>query len=389
MPAPSTNTAFLGLVRRSGLVEDGRLDDWLGLRRADGDLPATPRLLADGLVADGLLTGFQADHLLQGKYLGFTIGKYLVQDLLGAGGMGLVYLCQHRHTRQHVAVKLLPRALAQDPVLVKRFYREARASIALDHPNLVRGYEVGQEQEHHLFVMEYLDGISLQDLVTRDGPLEIARAADYIRQAARALQHAHEAGLIHRDVKPANLMVDREGTVKVLDLGLSLHTTAEESVLTRDVVGTIEYLAPEQARDSHAVDSRADVYALGATFYFLLTGSPPPGVFGAGRDGRLTPGQLAERLRELRPEVPQALAVFVGRMMAVNPRQRLQTPAAAVQGLLPWTRLPAPARTVEVPVVAGTAPGVAGSSAPWVGISLAVVACAALVAVLWQTFGQG
>ena len=232
------------------------------------------------LVHEGVLTHFQAKQFLDGKWRGFSIGKYKVLERLGSGGMGSVYLCEHKLMRRRVAVKVLPTAKAEDPASLERFYREARAVAALDHPNIVRAYDIDQVEKLHFLVMEYVDGASLQEIVKRAGPLDALRAAHYIRQSALGLQHAHEtAGLVHRDIKPANILVDRTGIVKILDMGLARFFNDEEDVLTKkydeSVLGTADYLAPEQALDSHSVDIRADIYSLGATFYFCLTGRTP------------------------------------------------------------------------------------------------------------------
>lgn len=339
MPAPVTVDEFLELVPKSGVLESQRLDAYVRPLRASDSLPRAPRQLADLLVRDGLLTHFQVQQLLLGKYLGFTIGKYRVLELLGSGGMSAVYLCEHRDEGRRVAVKVLPKALAKDETLFKRFYREARASAALDHPNIVRGYEVDQERDQHFMVMEFVDGASLQAIVKKTGRLDPLRAAHYMHQAAQGLQAAHEAGLIHRDVKPGNLLVDRAGTVKILDMGLSRFAGHDDdSILTKDVLGTLDYLAPEQARDSHAVDIRADIYSLGGTFFFLLTGKTP--LDNALVDPRLL-GQFhgPRPVRAVRPEVPEALAAIVARMMAFAPEQRYQVPAEVVKALAPWVRM--------------------------------------------------
>jgi serine/threonine protein kinase len=351
MPAPSTAEEFLDLVPKSGIVEPARLDAYLNPLRASAALPQAPNQLADLLVRDGLLTNFQVQQLLQGKYLGFTIGRYRVLELLGSGGMSAVYLCIDPETQQRVAIKVLPRTLAKDETLLKRFYREAHASAALNHPNIVRGFEVAHENDQHFMVMEFVDGASLQAVVKKSGPLAIMRAAHYVRQAAEGLAHAHVAGLVHRDIKPANLLVDRDGTVKILDMGLSrFYTSEDDSVLTKDVLGTLDYLAPEQARDSHNVDIRADIYSLGGTFYYLLTGKTPldKGRFNPKMLGGAMPG--AKPVRQLRPEVPQALAQVVEKMMAQAPQHRYQTPAEVIAALEPWTRVPiAPPAEAELP----------------------------------------
>src|SRR5262249_18975602 len=182
--------------------------------------------------------------------------------------------------RRKDALKILPLLKAEDPAALARFYREARAAGTLDHPNIVRTYDNGQEGDYHFLVMEYVDGRSLEVIVQKFGPMDVSRAAAYIRQAAVGLQHIHQAGLIHRDIKPANLLLDRGGTVKILDMGLVRFFQDHSDTLTQEydpsaILGTADYLSPEQALNSHDVDTRTDVYALGATFYFLLCGRPP------------------------------------------------------------------------------------------------------------------
>jgi len=341
MPAPVTVTEFLELLPKSGVLEPDRLDSYVQGLSSSGVLPPAPSQVGELMVRDGLLTQFQLQQLLLGKYLGFTIGNYQILELLGSGGMSAVYLCRHRERGHRVAVKVLPKQLAKDPTLLKRFYREARASAALHHPNIVRGYEADNERNQHFMVMEFVDGASLQEIVRKHGPLDVNRAAHYIRQAAIGLQYASEQGMVHRDIKPGNLLVDRSGAVKILDMGLSRFYNEEESVLTKDVLGTIDYLAPEQARDSHAVDIRADIYSLGGTFYFLLTGNAP---FGPGLD----PQSIAQRMQgppsvlASRPEVPEALATLLTKMLAHQPEDRFQTPRAVAEALAPWTRTPVP-----------------------------------------------
>jgi serine/threonine protein kinase len=314
--------------------------------RAAGTLPTEPAKVAGLLVRDGLLTNFQVEQLLQGKWRRFTIGKYKVLERLGAGGMGSVYLCEHKFMRRRVAVKVLPAAKAEDPSALERFYREARAVAALDHPNIVRAYDIDQDDKLHFLVMEYVDGTSMQDLVKRYGPMDVLRAAHYIRQSAVGLQHAHEAGLVHRDIKPGNLLLDRNGIMKVLDMGLArfFHDEADDLTKKHDenVLGTADYLAPEQALDSHSVDIRADIYSLGATFYFLLTGNTP-----------FNEGTVAQKLiwhqtrqpksvRAIRPDVPAEVEAVLVKMMAKDPGHRYQTPAELMEALTALTQTPIP-----------------------------------------------
>ncbi len=360
MPAPATLDEFLLLVQRSGLVADDRLDEFLRELDASRSMPADPAQLADRCVRAGLLTFLQAEQLLQGKWRGFAIGKYKVLERIGFGGMGQVYLCEHERMRRKVAVKVLP-TTGQEPGALERFEREARAAAALDHPNIVRAFDLDQAGDLHFLVMEYIDGPTFYDLVRQNGPLEVPRACHYVRQAALGLQHAHEHGLVHRDIKPSNLVVDRHGMVKVLDLGLARFHNDHADRITQKydanhVLGTADYVAPEQTRDSSAVDIRADIYSLGSTFYFLLTGRPP------FPDGSVQQKLLWHRskepepIRSLRPEVPIGVTVIVEKMMAKQPERRFPTPLELAHVLAPWTQAPVPPPTdIEMPALSPAA----------------------------------
>ncbi len=354
MPAPTTTAELFELIRKSELLPAQRLDTFL-VQATAATPSATPKEMAALFVAAGILTQFQADQFLQGKWRGFTIGKYRVLERLGAGGMGTVYLCEHVMVGRRVAVKVLPTAQAANPSILGRFYREARASGALDHPNLVKCHDIDQDGNLHFLVMDYADGANLQEIVARSGPLSPERTAHYVSQAALGLQHAHGAGLIHRDVKPANILVERNGTVRVLDMGLARFFHDNTDLLTlkyddNNVLGTADYVAPEQALNSHEVDVRADVYSLGATAYFCLTGQPP---FPTGKVAqKLIWHQVRQPtpIRELRPNVPPGLIAVVNRMMAKAPTQRYQVPGEVVEALAPWTTEPiAPPSEAEMP----------------------------------------
>lgn len=368
MTAPATLDDFLNLVQRSGLVPPPRLDTFL---RGLAPKPSEPRRLAERAIADGLLTYFQAEQLLQGKWKGFTIGKYKVLERIGFGGMGQVYLCEHERMKRRVAIKVLPAATANEPGTLERFEREARLAASLDHRNICRAYDLDHDEASriHFLVMEFIDGPTLHDLVRVNGPLPLARAAFYIREAALGIQHAHEAGLVHRDVKPSNILVDRGGTVKLLDLGLGRRRDDDLDQLTRqfdgnNVLGTADYVAPEQTRDSHSVDIRADIYGLGATFYFCLAGRPP---FADG-----TPAQkllwhqsrAPDPIARLRPDVSLGVVAVIEKMMAKDPARRFQTPAEVAAALAPWTQTPvAPPRADELPTLSPAAES-AGSPPP-------------------------
>src|SRR5262245_21316728 len=190
MPAPTTVNELLDVARKSGVIEEKRLAAHLDKLRAADQVPTEPIKLAQRLVDDGLLTRFQVEQFLQGKWRRFTLGKYKLLERLGSGGMGSVYLCEHKLMRRRVAVKVLPTAKAEDPAALERFYREARAVAALDHPNIVRAYDIDQSEKLHFLVMEYVDGSSFQEIVKRTGPMDPTRACHYIRQAALGLPHA-------------------------------------------------------------------------------------------------------------------------------------------------------------------------------------------------------
>lgn len=356
MAAPSSTAEFLEMLRKSGVADEKRLSAHLHKLRTGGEFPNDTGKLAGLLVRDGLITAFQAENILAGRWRRFTIGKYKVLERIGSGGMGQVFLCEHKLMRRRVAVKVLPTSKAEDESALARFYREARAVAALDHPNIVHAYDIDQDDKLHFLVMEYVDGPNLQDLVKKHGVLDVVRACHYVRQSALGLQHANEGGLVHRDIKPGNILVDRSGCVKVLDMGLARFFSDEDDVLTKkfdeNVLGTADYLAPEQAIDSHTVDVRADIYSLGATFYFLLTGKPPFG------DGSVAQKLLAHAnkqprpIAELRKGVPAEIEAIILKMMAKQPAERFQKPGEVAAALEPFTReaLPPPPAT-EMPTL--------------------------------------
>lgn len=339
MPPPSTVSELLDRVRRSGIVSADRLDGFVAANQSVGTSWTIPSIL-ERMVDTGLITRFHSEKLAAGKYKGFQLGNYLILDQIGTGGMGQVYLAEHTNMRRLVALKVLPVFSADDAIARERFFREARAAGTLDHPNIVRVFDLCQEGKLLYLVMEYVEGISLQGVVGRHGPLPIEIAADYVGQVAFGLQHAAELGFVHRDIKPANLLLDRFGVVKILDLGLVRSQADNEAGLTRKldnkILGTADYVAPEQAINSSDVDIRADIYSLGATFYFLLTGRT---LFPEGRTAqKLVYQQIREPVpvHHLRHEVNPDLSSVVHRMLQKRPADRYQTPEDVFNALAPF-----------------------------------------------------
>lgn len=266
--------------------------------------------------------------------------RYRLLELLGAGGMGSVYKAEHRLMERPVALKVINRSLMEDPAAVERFRREVKTAARLSHPNIVTAFDAEQANEHHFLVMEYVDGLSLDRLIDKQGPLPVREACDFIRQAALGLQHAHERGMVHRDIKPQNLMRTPDGQIKVLDFGLARFVSESQPAgpLTQvgTVMGTPDYIAPEQAHDARNADIRADIYSLGCTFYYLLSGQAP---FPNGSTLQKLMAHVEQTPRpmtEMRFDLPAGLSAVLARMMAKDPTQRYHTPAEVAQALAPF-----------------------------------------------------
>jgi serine/threonine protein kinase len=339
MPPPTTAEELLELVRRSTVADEARLA--ASLVRAP--LPTEPPLLAAQLIRDGVLTTFQTEQFLQGKWRGFDLGPFRVLERLGSRSSGSIYLCQDALIWRLVAVKVLPTERAGDSVAHSRFLRESRAAASLGHPNFVAVHAVSEIDGLPLLVMEFVDGSSLKEIVKRAGPMDALRAAHYVREAAVGLQFAHDLGVIHRHVKPSNLLLARDGAVKIIDLSLARpHDDQSLCSTSSSVIGTPDYIAPEQTMPGHRVDVRADVYSLGCAFYFCLAGRPPfPG--GTVSEKFLWhQTRLPTPLRDLRPKTPAGLAAVVERMMAKDPAARFQKAQEVADALAPYTQTPIP-----------------------------------------------
>jgi serine/threonine-protein kinase len=339
-----------------------------------------PRVLAKELVQRGWLTVYQVNQLFQGNARDLVLGPYRIMDVLGEGGVAQVFRAWSTRDKCPVALKVVRREFSSNEEAVRQFIQEGKTIAALKHPNIVRTIEADQINGIHFLAMEFIEGIDLQKLVRLSGPLPIPQACDYIRQAALGLQHAHEKCLIHRDIKPANLFLVTQsqteldktplpGTpdakkvapfgalIKILDWGLAamrmpLATGQQEPANTlqrEETIGTADYLAPEQAMDATLVDIRADIYSLGCSFWYLLTGQPPfPG-------GSLLQKLLKHReaspvpIHQLRPDIPPALEPILAKMMAKKPEDRYRTPASAAAALGSLCRSPGSPTMIRPP----------------------------------------
>ena len=308
-------------------------------------LPRCPdaNILAQELIYRGWLTPYQVHQIARGKANSLVLGSYVLLEPIGEGGMGKVYLARNWKLHKRVAVKIIRKEHLNNANAMRRFRREIRALGNLSHPNIVAAFDADVVNGALFYAMEYVPGTDLGRLVRHNGPLPVDRACSYVAQAACALQHAHEAGLIHRDIKPSNLLLGPRGqVVKLLDLGLARVQEDEPGAaeLTRvgALIGTPDFMAPEQAQDSHNADIRSDLYSLGCTFYFLLTGEAPFGKDSPVEKLFLHCSQEPTPVEEVRPGVPHEVAAVVRRLLAKKPEDRHQTPAELIADLLPILR---------------------------------------------------
>jgi serine/threonine-protein kinase len=378
-PQTVDRQTFMANLRQSGLVSGEQM------AKVVHKLPNTDKglVLARSMVELGLITRFQAELLLVGRTSGFHLGQYLIMDHLGRGGMGRVFKAQHMTMNRIVAIKVLAPHLCKTQKAQMMFQREVRAAARLVHPNIVTAYDANQIGDRCYLVMEYVDGPNLDELVRQRGPLPVGQACDFIRQAAGGLQYAHELGMVHRDIKPANLLAQRpvsatpsaSPSIKILDFGLARLNTmnangepSNDSLMAGEntVLGTPDYLSPEQARNLHHVDIRSDVYSLGCTFYYLLTGRVPfPGGTTLEKLVRHSTEQ-PPAVEQIRPEVSPPVAAIVRRMMAKDPRQRFQTPAEVATVLARFAVQAATPVAIPMAIPAGiSAPSTASGSSAW------------------------
>ncbi len=345
MQAPTVANQFLELLEKSELLSAGQVRK--AVEQFEISDLMTPEQVARKLVKARVLTPFQAERLLEGRYRGFVIDGYRVREVLGVGGMGCVYIAEDRDRTRKVALKVMSSQHALDPGMLTRMKLEAEAGMLIQHPNVIETYGIDSTGAVHYMVMELLRGISLHELVAIYGPLKWGMASDMFRQIAKGLQAAHSKGIIHRDIKPANILVSAEGVAKLLDFGLAKidkNAGAEGDefslamIFGHDCLGTPDYIAPEQAADSSSVDVTADIYSLGCTFYVALTGRVP---FPYKRNSAKIEAHKIETARpisEIRRDVPDELIQIIEKMMAKLPADRFQSAAEVVDALKPYAK---------------------------------------------------
>lgn len=342
MPSITTGT-FLTALAKSNLLSTEQLSEIQNEVVAVGT-DSDPRTVARSLIKRGFLTRWQAEQLLAG-HSNLFLGKYKLLERIGKGGMGTVYKAEHTVMDRTVALKVMAQSMLNDPEAVARFHREVQAAAALQHPNIVSAYDADCVGKTHFLVMEYVDGDDLKERLQQTGRLSVSWVCECIRQAALGLQHAHEHGMVHRDIKPSNLLVttdktDGPPTVKILDMGLArfVSNVKEDGGLTKSgqVMGTPDYIAPEQAEDTKHADIRADIFSLGCTLFHLLTAQVP-------YQGETMMNKLMARIknaappvRSLRSDVPEALDAAIAKMLETNPADRQQTPAEVATALAPF-----------------------------------------------------
>ncbi len=351
-PAEAVPADLLPIIRNSGALGEKPFLE-IRARVASGEYPADSKALAHKLVREGILTEYQTRRFLAGKSHGLLVGKYVILDRLGSGSMGRVYKAHHQLMGRVVALKIIAPEIVTNERVVARFQREMRLVGRLDHANVVRAFDADQSNGILYIVMEYVAGQSLGQRL-KEGPIAAVEAVGYAAQAALGLAHAHAQGVVHRDVKPSNLLLNEEKQVKVLDLGLGvlMDGDSQSTFATADgvAVGTVDYMSPEQAcgRD---VDGRSDLFSLGCSLYHLITGRQAfPGDTPIERLGRRINNRPVP-ITDLRPDLPSSLVQVLDKLLANKPQDRYQTAAEAAEALqaLIRPRKPAPAAPAKKP----------------------------------------
>lgn len=336
---PESVADLIAALRKYRLLSDEQL------RQVSEQFAAAfpkPIQLAWHLLQLGWLTAYQVDQLMRHARPELICGPYLLLARLGQGGVCRVFKAKDTRTEAIVALKVLHESFHEKPEILRRFQREIETIVRLDHPNIVKAYDVYLSASTGYLAMEYLAGSDLGRILEKRGALPIAEACYYIQQAALGLQYAHEEGLVHRDIKPQNIFVtEPDCRVRILDLGLvrnrfAPHGMALSATFEGNILGTPDYIAPEQARNPKTVDIRADIYSLGCTFFQLLTNRPP--FLGNNVMEKLMRHQMEPPpvLTTLRNDVPAPLANLIGQMLRKKPDERPATPGEVAEALTPW-----------------------------------------------------
>lgn len=331
---------FIQGLTTSGLMTTEEVHAFLVTLPPLSEQPSVKQLAAE-LVRRNRLTKYQAGRIAMGRPQGLVLGKYIIQDKIGEGGMGEVFVAEHRRMKRPVVVKVLPASAISSQAAIHRFQREVEAAAQLSHPNIVTAFDADEEEGIHFLVMEYVEGEALGQLAARKGPFTVDLAVSCILQAAMGLDYAHAKGIIHRDIKPNNLLLDKTGVLKILDMGLARFDDGRGALPSGDprltqydqIVGTLEYMSPEQADNSSLVDRRSDIYSLGCTLFGLLANRP------LYQSASPIKTLLAHRLEAIpslraeRPDVPESLDRIFQRMVAKLPEQRYQSMSEVVADL--------------------------------------------------------
>jgi len=342
MQVPVAAQSFLELLAKSELLTGSQIKKMRDkLKIPDA---ATARETAKLLVRGRVLTPFQAERLLEGRYRGLVIDGYRIREVLGFGGMGCVFIAEDPNEDRKVAIKVLSSEHALDAGMLARMKLEAIAGMRLNHPNIIRTYRMDTTGAVHYLVMELFRGISLHELVALYGALKWPMVCDIALQAAQALKAAHAQGIIHRDIKPANFLIDQDGVTRILDFGLAMMNDVPEEefslsmVFGHDCLGTPDYIAPEQSLDSRHVDARADIYSLGATLYVALTAHVP---FPEKSNKAKLEAHRSKRPRnvcQLRPEIPAEIGAIIAKMLEKDPAKRYQSADELADAVRPYAQ---------------------------------------------------
>ncbi|HMP78880.1 MAG TPA: serine/threonine-protein kinase [Pirellulaceae bacterium] len=333
---------FRDTALTSGLVSDDHLRAAIqeivvaNPGRLGAGAEITDKELAAKLVSMKILSAYQADQLLSGRSR-LRLGPYIITDWIGQGGMGQVFKATHEMLGRECAIKVLP-INKRTPEAIENFRREIRAQARLDHPNLVRAFDAGVDRNVHYLVVEYVPGTDLRRLVRSKGKLSVHQAAKVIKQAAEGLAHAHERGLIHRDIKPGNILVTPEGTSKLSDLGLAFCLSDPDDPRAGKIVGTADYLSPEQIRNPQLITAASDIYSLGCTLYYAVSGKVPYPGGSTKSKARRHLDETPWHPRRFNEEVSDEFVDLIGDMMEKDPEARIQSALEVAERLAPWVR---------------------------------------------------